>query len=329
MTNNGHDRQSSAVGSPYSHTQSESIPAVPRQSKFPPVVPPDCQGCPIRKSTVCQAFKLDELNVLEDFKTGDRILPAGTTLYQEGEPISELYNLLDGWVVLHRILTSGRRQILEFVLPGAFLGYQPDLKGSMLHGAKCLTDVVVCVFPRHSFPSFIRRHPEVAAQLASIKARDEARAHDHLTNIGARPSRARLAHLLLGLHIRVRRWYPTTDDGTVELPLTQDNIADALGLTNVHVNKMLRTLREDGLLEFKNGKLNILDAKRLAAIGEPRWRLESRRRSVLTRLQILRTFPWPQRHAARGRVSLGHLSGRPGGSGRWGPPGPLGRHTPK
>lgn len=241
---------------------------MPRRFKYPPAVPPDCQGCPIRKSTVCRAFKLEELNVVEDFKTGDRILPAGTTLYQEGEPITELYNLLDGVVVLNRILTSGRRQILEFVLPGAFLGYQPDLKGPMLHGAQCLTDVAVCVFPRHSFPSLMRRHPEVAAHLVSIKARDEARAHNHLTNIGTRASRARLAHLLLELHIRVRRWYPTADDGIVELPLTQDHIADALGLTSVHVNKMLRTLREDGLLRFKNGQLNILDAKRLAAIGE-------------------------------------------------------------
>ena len=193
---------------------------MPRRSKYSPVVPPDCRGCPIRKLTVCQVFKVEELNILEDFKTGDRILPAGTRLYQKGESITELYNLLDGWVVLNRLLTSGRHQILEFVLPGAFLGYQSDLKGPMLHGAKCLTDVVVCVFPRHSFPSFMRRHPEVAVRLASIKARDEARAHDHLTNIGTRASRARLAHLLLELHIRVRRRYPTTDDGIVELPLT-------------------------------------------------------------------------------------------------------------
>lgn len=218
--------------------------------------------------TVCQPFVPERLDVVETFKKGDRVFPAGSRLYQQGVPCTELYNLLDGWVMLYRLLPSGRRQVLDFALPGAFLGWQPNAMGRLLHDAVCLTDVAVCVFPRAPFPSLMRERPELAERLAWLQARDTISAHDHLTNIGKRSARARLSHFLLELYARVEHRYSVVNGEGIELPLTQEHIADALGLTNIYVNKTLRTLREDGLVRLGRGWLQILNPSELAVIGE-------------------------------------------------------------
>lgn len=233
-----------------------------------PSVPFNCQNCSIRKSTICQPLGSNQLEVVETYKSGDRILPAGSLLYREGDSCSELYNLLDGWVALCRYLTSGRRLILDFVLPGGFFGYQTDLMGPMRHEAKCLTDVAVCVFPRRPFPSLLERHPPLALSLIRLQAGDKLSSDNRLTNIGARRARARVAHLLLEFYVRVHRRHPKSGGVVVDLPINQQHIADALGLTNVHVNKALRVLREEGLVSFKSCQLEILDPMRLSEIAE-------------------------------------------------------------
>ena len=194
-------------------------------SKRPPAVPVSCQECPVREATVCQPLEGDRLEIVQRFKSGDRILPAGSQLYRPGETCAELFNLLDGWLMLYRVLESGRFQILDFALPGAFVGYQPDLREPMLHGAECLTDVSVCVFPRRSFPALIEKTPDLAGRLAWLTARDTVIAQEHLTNVGARAARARIARLLLELCSRLRGRKFMLDDQVIEIPLTQQHIA--------------------------------------------------------------------------------------------------------
>jgi len=222
----------------------------------------------VRSQTVCSAFSTDGVSATQLFKTGDRILSAQEHLYQIGDTSFDIYNLLDGWVALYRVLASGQRQILDFALPGAFLGYQANLDEPMQHGAVCITDVAVCVFPRKSFPAFVERHPAVGHRLTEITARSVARAHDQLTNVGARRGTARLAHMLLDMYMRVRRSHSDDGGDALEMPLTQELIADALGLTTVYVNRILRHLRERGLVIFRNGRLRILDLEALSRIAE-------------------------------------------------------------
>lgn len=196
------------------------------------------------------------------------MLPAGTYLYRPGERCLELYNLLDGWVALYRILPSGRRQILDFVLAGQFFGYQPIAGGTMTYGAECLTDVSVCVFPRRGFPELLRKYPEMGMALSTITAQDMGRAYDHITNVGARSARERVANLLLELCMRVSRQAPDARSRTVDIPLTQHDIADALGLSSVYVSQTLKLLREQKLLVLRNGRLEILDHLALAELAD-------------------------------------------------------------
>src|SRR5262245_31925680 len=140
-----------------------------------PRVPSDCAQCAIRNTTVCRAF-VGSLEVVQSFKSGDRILVADTHLYRVGDRMGELFNLLDGWVALYRILESGKRQILDILLPGAFFGYQVDLAEPMNHGAMCLSDASICVFPRKAFAGLVDQHPLLAHALIDISVQGTTRA---------------------------------------------------------------------------------------------------------------------------------------------------------
>jgi CRP-like cAMP-binding protein len=221
----------------------------------------------VRGSTVCQAF-LDELDVVQKFKTGDRIVAGDTHVYRIGDRPAEIFTLLDGWIALYRILESGKRQILDILLPGAFFGYQPDLGEPMLHGAYCLSDAAICVFPRKGFAGLIDQHPPLARALLHINAQSALRAQDYLTNVGGRFGTARVAHMLLDLFLRARRSMPGVQGDTIELPVTQELIADSLGLTSVYVNRILRHLRERRLVFLRNGMLKVLDLEALSRLAE-------------------------------------------------------------
>ncbi len=103
--------------------------------------------------------------------------------------------------------------------------------------------------------------------MAWITARDRTLANEHLTNIGRRVARERVAHLLLELFYRVWLAHPSPHSDGVELPLTQEHIGDALGLTSVHVNRTLRQLREAGLVTISGHNMQVLDPDMLAEVA--------------------------------------------------------------
>ena len=239
-----------------------------RRTPGSPAVPVDCAHCPIAGLTVCQPFHGPQLDIVQTFKLGDRILPAGSPLYAPGQELKELYNLLNGWVLLYRVLESGRRQILDLALPGSFIGYQPDLHLPMLHGAECLTDVALCVFPRKPFDNLGKAHPSLLLQLARLNSQELIRTQDHLTNVGSRPALKRIAHLLCEILRRLNGPHASLPRQVVSIPLTQTHIADALGLTSVYVSKTLRQFKKEGVLVFRRGRLTILNPGRLAELAE-------------------------------------------------------------
>jgi CRP/FNR family transcriptional regulator len=179
--------------------------------------------------------------------------------------------LLSGWIALSVLLDDGECQILDFCVPGAFLGVsqasstvQPSsaVQASstvMYHSARCLTAVQVRGYPRKQMDSAIENNAKLASALRRLAAFDAARAHDHLVNLGLRGARERIAHLLLELYARLRGHFPDTAGETVQLPLTQSHIAQAVGLTGVHVSRTLRILREQGIARYVNHDLEILD----------------------------------------------------------------------
>jgi CRP-like cAMP-binding protein len=226
-----------------------------------------CQQCPARHWTICHALSDQELALVEGFKSGDRICGVHKDIYQQGDELDELYTVVEGWVCLYKLLEDGRRQITRIALPGDFIGYQADLTRPMEHTAEALTPVRLCVFPRKQFLDFVRSHPELAMRLTWMIATYGELGHDRLLSVGRQSAIERVAHFLLELFYRVRLRDPEPVGASINMPLTQVHIGDALGLTGVHVNRKLGELRKLNLVEVAGQTLQVLDPDGLAEIA--------------------------------------------------------------
>ncbi|MFO0996716.1 MAG: Crp/Fnr family transcriptional regulator [Alphaproteobacteria bacterium] len=191
-----------------------------------------------------------------------KTLSVGQDLYRQGERHGHVYVLVDGWAFRHQVLPDGRRQILDFLLPGAVLGLSD--RETSTHGAETLTRCTVAVLPRHAVLEMLRADPHAALQLFEQMVESETRAFDHLTSLGRRSARERIAALMVELCHRVHALGLEKPTDTVALPLKQAHIADALGLTNEHVCRTLKTMRNEGIMSLSEGQLHVRDLVRLA-----------------------------------------------------------------
>jgi CRP-like cAMP-binding protein len=228
----------------------------------------NCLTCPARGDGLCTELASADLVTMRRFKSGDRKVRAGKDIFSPGEPCNAIYNLVEGWAFRYNLLEDGRRQILDFVLPGAVLGFHPAKGATATFGAQALTDVVLCLIPQENLASLSRAIPETGMRLARLISRDLSLAYDRLTSVGRQSARERVAHLILELFIRYRAQWPGHRPDEMHLPLTQEHVGDATGLTSVHVNRVLHDLREEGILEFHYRRLRVLNPDRLVEIAE-------------------------------------------------------------
>ena len=225
-----------------------------------------CDGCRIRPVSLCAALPDIGGTVVPSFRIAGQSFSAGHLIVAQGESDHDFCVIIDGWAVQYELLRDGDRQILDFLLPGSVAGLQPDGEAYSPHCVEALTDVRACRFSRAGFLDAATSNPALALRLAAIASRSHYRSLRHLTLIGRRTAKARVAELLFELYRRVRRLSLSPCEDEISLPLTQEHIGDALGLTNVHVNRMLRELREEGVLVLRKGVLRLLDPGRLIEI---------------------------------------------------------------
>lgn len=173
----------------------------------------------------------------------------------------------NGWVYSYALLADGRRQIIGFHVAGDLIGRGGQLTTGGRHLYATASDCVLCTLDQAALDEILRGRTSLAEALRWAAARDAAIIEQHLVSIGRRSAAARLVHLLLEVGARLEA-VQLADPGGYRCPLTQEVIADALGLTNVHVNRLLRRLRDQGLLTFVRGFVTFEDKDRLMALAE-------------------------------------------------------------
>lgn len=205
--------------------------------------------------------------ILQNCPTSRCHLRRGQVLYRKGEPAADAAIVIDGWLFLHQLLRDGRRQILDFMLPGALVGFQPDRGQPRHHFACSLTDVVLFAVSIKSLLDLAQRDPGLGVRLAESGTRAAAAAYNRLTSIGCHSAKERIAYLMIELYCRARQTRPAVRGESVPLPLTQEHIADTLGLSPVHVNRTLVELRAEGLIDLRRQVLTILDPDAVAELA--------------------------------------------------------------
>ncbi len=232
-----------------------------------PLCPPHCRACDLRDHPAFTPLDDGAIESINRARSHTKAARAGTTLIRESEASEQLFTLYAGWAFRYKTLSDGRRQILNFLLPGDLIGLQQEFGGNAAHGVELLTDCALCVFKGDSLWDLYGEQPRLGYDITWLAAREGSDVDDNLLTAGRRNATERIAMLLLHLHRRMER-IGQAQGGSIEFPLTQQHIADALGLSLVHTNKTLGRLAKLGLHEIVDGRLFIRNARALANIAE-------------------------------------------------------------
>ena len=230
-----------------------------------------CAECPLRELKLFAPVTKPELELISSLRGKQSRKPAGHTLIAEGEENPPLYTLLAGWAFRYKTLSNGQRQILNFLLPGDLIGLQQRLAENAVHGVEALTEVWLCPFQRDALWQLHRQAPALGYSLTWLSAQEEALVDDHLLSVGRRSAESRLAALLVWLFKRAAAVMPKPAQGPVKaivFPLTQQHIADALGLSLVHTHRTLRKLARRGLYRIEDGELRLGEGPALVDLAE-------------------------------------------------------------
>jgi CRP-like cAMP-binding protein len=214
-----------------------------------------------------RAFEPQELRFVSSFKTGELIAETGATLMSEGTHSAHLYTLLSGWAFRYKLLPDGRRQILNYMLPGDLLGLQGSIIGEMQHSVEALSTLVLCVFQRDRLDELFRNHPGLGFDVTWLAAREERMLDDHLLSLGRRTAMERAAYLIAFLYNRAAS-VGVASGRSLHIPITQQHVADTLGLSIVHTNKTLRKLADRKLIRWLDRSCEVLDQEGLMAVAE-------------------------------------------------------------
>jgi CRP-like cAMP-binding protein len=220
-----------------------------------------------RKLGAYVSLSKPELAVLASLHGRRKNYSAGRDIVHQGQADQSAYVLAEGWVCSYRLLPGGGRQIVDFQIPGDFLGLRTILYKNAGQSIEPLTKVQASVVSGSDLMDVFARNPRLGTAVLWAASRDDAMVVEHLVGIGRRNALERTAHLLLELGARLTLVGLGSKAG-YDCPLSQYLLADALGLSAVHVNRVLRELREDGLLTFRNGRVDLNDFNGLVALAD-------------------------------------------------------------
>jgi CRP-like cAMP-binding protein len=193
----------------------------------------------------------------------------GTSIcpHDDGSPHSRL--IVGGWACRPRILPDGRRQMLGLLLPGDLMGDRGDRRPLALNPVVALTPVRTIGTGR--LVQAVKTRPEeycgITRALAAIDRSEEMALLDHIVRLGCQSARQRMAHLLLELYQRMST-IGFVHNGSFPMPLTQDTLAELLGLSLVHVNRIVSQLRREKIVSIRSGVVTIADFARLALLAD-------------------------------------------------------------
>jgi CRP-like cAMP-binding protein len=199
------------------------------------------------------------LDYIQRRRVEDVAFAAGARIMTEGDRDPPLYTVTSGWAMRFKMLQDGRRQILSFILPGDVIGFQAQFFETAVTSIEAITDVALCVVPYQDIAGLYQEQPEIAFRFAALTADQKRVMEEQLLSLGQRTAPERVAALVLDLWGRAEARDMTRGDG-MPFPLTQQHIADALGISLVHANRTLKQLQRDGLFRIKGRRLQLLDA---------------------------------------------------------------------
>ena len=188
--------------------------------------------------------------------------PQGSVLLNQGEKEKRLFVLTEGWVVNYSSIENGNRQILEVGLPGDIIGSREAALKRALSGVRALTPVRYCPVDKHHIKDLFGSSMKLQSIFYLINMRRVAQLSQRVISLGSRETHARIAHFILEIQSRLEE-IDSTLHSHFDFPFTQEVLADALGVSTVHVSRITKRLKEEGLVTINRGHAEIHDQQAL------------------------------------------------------------------
>ncbi|WP_420393914.1 Crp/Fnr family transcriptional regulator [Acuticoccus sp.] len=207
--------------------------------------------------------------MLEALERDEREYRKDQLIQRRGNPIDEMFVVKSGWLTSFSVLDDGRRQLLRLFFSGDIVDLSNVALTVSQHDIKALTPAVLCPFPKSGLEPLFHSSPRLTALLFSMTVRENATLLGRIRAIGRFNAYERLCYLILelGSRLRLAAGHQYAPDG-FRIPLTQSDIADLLGLTNVYVSKTMSRIEKDGLIERHGNRIIICEPKRMQNICE-------------------------------------------------------------
>jgi len=207
-----------------------------------------------------------DFDILEGLFTREETAGSGKLLAIEGGAADKVMVLSKGWALRYKSLPDGRRQILNFLLPGDIVGFFALLFKTVEYGIETLTPVTMNSFSPEKLLDAFNNAPRLAVALSWLAGQDERQLDEQIVRVGRRSATERMAHLFVELHYRLLQAGIPGDEAQ-HFPMKQTILADTLGMSHVHANRSFRTLVREGLVTLRDGEILLLDPDSLAQVA--------------------------------------------------------------
>lgn len=225
------------------------------------------KSCLVAKLSAHVPLSPDDQRLLVRLEESERDCRKDEIVRRSGQPIDNLYVVKSGWLTSFSLLEDGRRQLLKLFYPGDIVDLAEAALPRAQHDIKCITAATLCPFPKSGLDTIFRKSPRLTALLFAIQVKESSELLDRIRAIGRFSAYERLCYLLLEITERLRLTAGDAEDG-FRLPLTQSDIADLLGLTNVYVSKTMSRIERDRLIRRQGSRIAILDRDRMREVAD-------------------------------------------------------------
>jgi CRP/FNR family transcriptional regulator len=227
-----------------------------------------CEQCPLRQKPLFRPFLENELGFVGGMKTDHIVVSPRADIIREDEVGGSVYTLFEGWAIRYHRLPNGARQILDIVLPGDTVGLASAVLGRVKHSVQAITPATLCVLQGRLFSELFSGFPALALNILQTRVEEEQRMDTRLSLLGRSTAEQRIGYLMLETFDRLRQRGMADGGSTCPFPLQRRDVADAAGLSRVHVARTFESLRERRLAEIQDGTLVIFDRPKLTDLAE-------------------------------------------------------------
>jgi len=224
-----------------------------------------CLTCEARKFAWFESGSDKQLIEREKKRTGQYSLTANQYLFMEGDELHTCYTLKQGWAICYKQLKDGQRQIVHIALAGDFLGYKSDPNEPIDYSVLAITDCTLCSFSEQSMKALLQVDMDLIHRLIAIQTKQNQTCRKSLSYIGQSQAKRKVAFFLVDLVARLeRRGIDITQ--AIDLPISRVDIADAIGITPVHLGRVSVQLRQEKIVDFRHNSLNIKNYRALKSL---------------------------------------------------------------